>query len=80
VQGGDKKAKRRVLAPRYVNIGGHEVPIDIPLLVAGFILTFLNAQIANNLPIDPNSLKVIGELLILVGAIFFIFGRIELKK
>jgi len=82
VQGGDKQPKRIGLAPPYLTLWGHRVPIDIPLLIIGFILTFFTKQTATylQLQVDLNALKAFGQILLLVGAIFLIFGRIELKR
>lgn len=79
---GDKKLKTIVLAPPYVTIEGRKIPVDIPLLILGIILTFFHQQVATYLQATPalaNDLLVIGQLSLLVGAVFFIFGRIRLR-
>lgn len=80
VQGGVNESKRKFMAPTTVEIGGHEIPIDIPLLLVGFILAVWNQQIVSYVQVDSNILRSFGELLLLAGAVLFIFGRIELKK
>jgi hypothetical protein len=82
VKRGDNQSRKVNLAPPYLNVLGHNIPLDIPLLVIGFILTFYTQQTATFLHLQMNltDLKTIGQGLLLVGAVFFIFGRIELRR
>ncbi len=77
---GDRLDKRDTLPPPYLRAGKHRIPLDILAFVLGLILVFFNQQIAVYLPAKSSDLLSAGELLLLVGSVFFIFGRIELKK
>jgi len=67
------------MAPFTVRIGKRQYPVDIPLLVVGLILIFFTQQIATYFQAKASELTSVGEVLILIGAVFFIFGRINLK-
>jgi hypothetical protein len=80
VQGGEQKPKRIRLVPPYLEVSGHRIPVDILLLAIGFVLFFFNQQIAAYTSTDAFFLKEIGEVVLAVGAVVLIFGRIEFKK
>ncbi len=78
VQRGDNRVERN-LAPPYLTIGNHRIPVDILAFALGLILIAFNQPIAQYVQAKASDLTTFGEILLGLGALFFIFGRIELR-
>jgi hypothetical protein len=83
VNGGDNGQARRGLAPPYITIRGHRVALDVLSFIIGLILAFFNQQISMDLAkyvqAKPSDVLTLGEALLFIGAVLFIFGRTERK-
>jgi hypothetical protein len=79
VQRGDNSIEQK-LAPPYLTVGEHRIPLDILAFVIGLVLIFLSQPIAGYAQAKPTDVTTVGEVLLALGALFFIFGRIEFKK
>ena len=77
MNGGDNSDKREIMAPPYLRIGKHRIPLDVLSFILGLFLILLNEQIASYTQFKPTDITTIGEVLLALGAVFFIFGRIE---
>jgi hypothetical protein len=79
VQRGDDQDKRLILAPPYVTIGNHRIPLDVLSFFFGLVLILFNQQIALWVQVRASDLMTFGQILLALGAVFFIFWRIKLK-